>query len=75
MPSAPRACKSQKMLSATHEEYDAEMHLVMLVAIALAATFEPENLKGVTSMRVVVENIPGADKVGLDPDVVQMNSR
>jgi hypothetical protein len=47
------------------------MHLAMLVTVALAATFEPENLKGVTSMRVVVENVPGADKVGLDPDVVE----
>jgi len=47
------------------------MHVGLLLAIALAATFEPENLKGVTSMRVVVENIPGADKIGLDPDLVQ----
>lgn len=47
------------------------MHLAMLIAIVLAATFEPENLKGVTSMRVVVESVPGAEKVGLDPDVVQ----
>jgi hypothetical protein len=47
------------------------MHLALLMAIAVAATFEPENLKGITSMRVVVENVPGADKVGLDPDVVQ----
>jgi hypothetical protein len=47
------------------------MHAGFLLAIALAATFEPENLKGVTSMRVVVENIPGADKIGLDPDLVQ----
>jgi hypothetical protein len=48
------------------------MHLALLTVIALAATFEPENLKGVTSMRVVVEDIPGADKVGVDPDLVQM---
>ena len=47
------------------------MHPGLLLAIAIAATFEPENLKGVTSMRVVVENVPGADKVGLDPDLVQ----
>jgi hypothetical protein len=47
------------------------MHLALLVALAVTATFEPENLKGVTSMRVIVENIPGADKVGLDADIVQ----
>jgi len=51
--------------------YYQRMHLALLLAIGLAATFEPENLKGVTSMRVVVENVPGADKVGLDPDLVQ----
>jgi hypothetical protein len=47
------------------------MHFSLLVTLALAATFEPDNLKGVTSMRVVVENVPGADKVGLDPNLVQ----
>jgi hypothetical protein len=47
------------------------MQLAMLMVIALAATFEPENLRGVTNMRVVVENVPGADKIGLDLDVVQ----
>jgi hypothetical protein len=47
------------------------MHLPILVAVALAATFEPNNLKGITSMRVIVENVPGADKVGLDPNAVQ----
>jgi hypothetical protein len=47
------------------------MHPALLVALALAAAFEPENLKGVTSMRVVVENVPGADKIGLDPNLVQ----
>src|SRR5450631_3991231 len=47
------------------------MPLTLLVTLALAATFEPENLKGVTSMRVIVENVPGAEKIGLDPNLVQ----
>jgi hypothetical protein len=47
------------------------MHLALFVTLALSATFEPENLKGVTSMRVIVENVPGADKIGLDPNLVQ----
>jgi hypothetical protein len=47
------------------------MHFPLLVALTLAATFEPENLKGAMSMRVVVENVPGGDKVGLDPNLVQ----
>jgi hypothetical protein len=47
------------------------MHFPLLLTLALAATFQPENLKGVTSMRVVVENVPGADKVGLDPNLIQ----
>jgi hypothetical protein len=47
------------------------MQSAFLLTLLLAATFEPENLKGVTSMRVVVENVPGADKVGLDPNLIQ----
>ncbi len=47
------------------------MHLQLLVTLALATTFDPENLKGITSMRVIVENVPGAEKIGLDADVVE----
>jgi hypothetical protein len=47
------------------------MHLAFLAILALTVTFEPENLKGISSMRVIVENIPGADKIGLDPTAIQ----
>lgn len=47
------------------------MHLALVATLALAATFEPDNLKGITSMRVIVENVPGADEIGLDPNLVQ----
>ena len=47
------------------------MHTALLLTFALGATFEPDNLKGLTSMRIIVENVPGAEKVGLDPSSVQ----
>jgi hypothetical protein len=47
------------------------MHVALLVTLALAATFEPENLKGITSMRVIVEDVPGGYKLGLDPNLIQ----
>jgi hypothetical protein len=47
------------------------MHFELALMLALGATFEPTNLKGITNMRVIVEDIPGADRVGLDADSVQ----
>lgn len=47
------------------------MHVTLLMTLALAAAYEPDNLKGVTSMRVVVEDIPGGDKLGLGPNLLQ----
>jgi hypothetical protein len=44
---------------------------ILLVTLAMGATFDAENLKGITSMRVIVENVPGAEKIGLDPNLVQ----
>lgn len=47
------------------------MNVTLLVTLALAATFEPDNLKGITSMRVIVEDVPGGDNLGLDPNLLQ----
>jgi hypothetical protein len=47
------------------------MHLGILLLFAVGANFDPENLKGVANMRVIVESIPGADSIGLDADFVQ----